>query len=422
MSSGEFQPLPGMADIGPPEIERWASIELKARNIFSLYGCEEIRTPILERTDLFCRTLGDDTDVVRKEMYSFDDRGGRSLALRPEGTAGVMRYVASKGADANDARFFYIGPMFRAERPQAGRRRQFHQIGAELIGPPSPAADAEAIALHAHLLNGWGLERCRIRIGTRGWPEDQAAARDALRQRLAPHRDALCEDCQRRIDANVLRALDCKNAVCRDVLSALPPLTDFMSDTARAYLDEVIRLLDALDLPFERSPNLVRGLDYYLHTIWEITHPALGAQDALAGGGRYRLHFGERVVEGVGFAIGIERALIALEQEKPDTRNERRPLVWLVSHGEAARDENLRLMQTLRRHRIPTRMCLDGRSVKAQFRAADRGGASRVVIRGDAELQKGVFMLKDLETGAQEEVDMPELVRRLSALRLRSAD
>jgi histidyl-tRNA synthetase len=422
MASDEFQPLQGMADLGPPEVERWVAVEQEAREIFALYGCAEIRTPILERADLFVRSLGDDTDVVRKEMYAFEDRGGRALALRPEGTAGVIRYVASKGQDAADARLFYIGPMFRAERPQAGRRRQFHQIGAELIGPPCPAADAEAIALHADLLRGWGLEQCRILIGTRGLPEDQAAARAALRDRLAPHREALCEDCRRRIDANVLRALDCKNPACRPILASLPPLTDFMSDAARAYLDEVIRLLASLGLRVERSPNLVRGLDYYLHTVWEITHPALGAQDALAGGGRYRLHFGPRAVDGVGFAVGLERVMMALAHERPEARPARGSLVWLVSHGAAAAAENLRLLQTLRRHRIAGRMCLDGRSVKAQFRAADRAGAAFVVMRGDAEMQKGVFVMKNLETGQQDEVDMPELMRRLSEGRLHPAE
>ncbi len=418
MASDEFQPLQGMADLGPPEVERWAAAEQEARRIFALYGCEEIRTPILERADLFIRSLGGETDVVQKEMYAFEDRGGRALALRPEGTAGVMRYVASKGQDAGDARLFYIGPMFRAERPQAGRRRQFHQIGAELIGAPHPAADAEAIALHAHLLSGWGLQQCRIRINSRGLPEERAAIQSAFRERLLPHRDALCEDCRRRMEANVLRVLDCKNPACQAILADIPPLTDFMSAAARAYLDDVIRHLEALELPIERSPNLVRGLDYYLHTVWEITHPALGAQDALAGGGRYRLQFGGRAVEGVGFAVGVERVMMALEQERPANTAERLPLVWLIAHGTAALAENMRLLQTLRRHQLAARMCLDERSVKAQFRAADRARASHVVVRGETEIQKGVFLLKNLATGEQEEVDMPELMRRLSALRL----
>lgn len=418
MASDEFQPLQGMADLGPPEIKRWADVEQEARRIFALYGCDEIRTPILERAELFIRSLGDDTDVVQKEMYAFTDRGGRALAMRPEGTAGVMRYVASQGQEAGDARLFYIGPMFRAERPQAGRRRQFHQIGVEAIGAAHPAADAEIIALQAHLLHEWGLRQYRIRINTRGLPSDRAAAQSALRARLEPHRAVLCEDCRRRIDKNVLRVLDCKNPGCRAILDGIPPLSEFMSPDARAYLDEVVRLLERLELPIERSPNLVRGLDYYLHTVWEITHPALGAQDALAGGGRYQLLFGGRVIDGVGFAIGVERALMALEAEQPISQPSRVPLVWLVSHGAAALSENLVLMQALRRHQVPCRMCLDGRSVKAQFRAADRARAARVIVRGEAEMEKGTYVLKDLSTGAQQEIDLAELMRQLTEQRL----
>lgn len=417
MGSDEFQPLQGMADLGPPEIDRWVALEQEARRVLALYGCDEIRTPILERTELFVRSLGDETDVVQKEMYAFTDRGGRALAMRPEGTAGVMRYVASKGQEAGDARLFYIGPMFRAERPQAGRRRQFHQLGVEAIGKPSPTADAEMIALHAHLLHAWGLSKCRIRVNTRGLPEDRATAQQALRARLEPHRAALCEDCRRRLDTNMLRVLDCKNAACRAILNGIPPLITFMSVEARAYLDEVVRQLELLGLPVERSPNLVRGLDYYLHTVWEITHPALGAQDALAGGGRYKLTFCGRAVEGVGFAIGLERALMALEAEHPPARPDRLPLVWLVSHGPSALAENLRLMQTLRRHQVPCRMCLDERSVKAQFRAADRARASRVIVRGEAEMAKGTYVLKDLANGKQQEIELAELIRQLTEQR-----
>ncbi|MCS6772023.1 MAG: histidine--tRNA ligase [Kiritimatiellae bacterium] len=417
MSNEELQPLQGMADIGPPEISRWQELEAEARRVLALYGFEEIRTPILERLDLFVRSLGDSTDVVQKEMYSFTDRGGRRLALRPEGTAGAIRYLASKGQDAADARIYYMGPMFRAERPQAGRRRQFHQLGVEALGPPSPEFDAEIIALHTDLLRSWGISRFTVHVNTRGAPGEQATAGRLFREHLLPRQQELCDDCRRRFDVNVLRILDCKNPLCRAIVEAVPPPTDFLSPESKEYLKRVLQVLEAFSIPVTHNARLVRGLDYYVHTIWEITHPALGAQDAIAGGGRYTLEVAGRSLEGVGFAIGMERALMALDAEKPAVESGRAPLVWLVSLGEAARLENLRLLQTLRRHHVASRMCLDARSVKAQFRAADRAGASLVVIRGDAELAKGVFALKNLSTGEQTEVDLSELMRQLMQLR-----
>ncbi|MBW7907799.1 MAG: histidine--tRNA ligase [Kiritimatiellae bacterium] len=416
MASEEFQPLQGMADLAAPEIARWQQIEAQARNVLSRYGFSEVRTPVLERLELFVRSLGDETDVVQKEMYQFEDRGGRKLALRPEGTAGVMRYVAARGQDAQDARLYYIGPMFRSERPQAGRRRQFHQLGAEAIGAAHPAADAEVIALQLHLLQSWGLSQCRVHINTRGLGADRVNAQQQIRELLLAKRELLCADCQRRLDTNVLRVLDCKNPECAKIVSTLPPLTSFMSAEARSYLDEVCRSLTALEVPFELRPNLVRGLDYYQHTVWEITHPALGAQDAIAGGGRYLLNIGGRAIEGVGFAIGLERSLVALAAERPESPPDRLPLVWFVAQGERAHEEGLRLLQSLRWRGVAAQMCVDRRSMKAQFRAADRAKAMYVVVRGDAEIEKGLFLLKTLATGVQEELDLPSLMDRMKPL------
>lgn len=417
MASEEFQPLQGMADLAAPEIARWQHIESSARAVLGCYGFSEVRTPILERYELFVRSLGDETDVVQKEMYHFEDRGGRQLALRPEGTAGVIRHIAARGQDAQDARVYYIGPMFRSERPQAGRRRQFHQLGVEAIGAAQPAVDAEIIALHVHLLRAWGLSKCRVNINTRGMASDRVAAQEQLRTRLLPRREELCADCQRRLETNVLRVLDCKNPKCAAIVAQLPPLTSFMSAEARAYLDEVGRILTSLELQFDLRPNLVRGLDYYQHTVWEITHPALGAQDAIAGGGRYLLNLGGRTVEGVGFAIGLERAIVALEAEHPEVAPDRLPLVWIVAQGDAAFDDSLRLLQSLRWRGVPAQMCLDRRSMKAQFRAADRAKATLVVVRGESEMEKGTFLLKELSTGAQNEMEMPELMERLLVLK-----
>lgn len=414
MTSESFQPIQGMSDLAPPEIQLWQRLEGTARKILSRYAFQEVRTPVLERTDVFTRSLGDTTDVVQKEMYSFTDRGGRALSLRPEGTAGVIRYVAGQGQDAQEARLYYFGPMFRSERPQAGRRRQFHQLGVEAIGTPAPAADVEVIALQAHLLNAWGLNDFRMEVNTRGLPEDRVRVADGLRDSLKPHLDVLCEDCRRRYDQNPLRILDCKKEGCRAVVAGLPSVTSFMGQDARDYLREVVQMLNRLEIPVTENPRLVRGLDYYVHTVWEVTHVGLGAQDALSGGGRYALTLGNKTVEGVGFAMGLERVITALTGQGVDPESMReKPAVWLVSQGDQAFEENLILMQSLRMRGVACAMDLQGRSIKAQMRAANRAGSRYVVIRGEQEMEKGTFQLKNMEDGVQDELDMPELMQRL---------
>lgn len=413
MGSDAFQPIQGMSDLADPEISVWQTIEQSARNIFHRYGYAEVRTPILERTQVFHRSLGEGTDVVQKEMYQFEDRGGRSLALRPEGTAGVIRFVAGRLQAMQNARLYYLGPMFRSERPQAGRRRQFHQVGAEAIGAPNPRTDAEMIAMQAHLLREVGLTQFRIRLNTRGMPEDRIRVESGLKAALAPHLPELCEDCRRRWEANVLRILDCKNPRCGDLVSTLPPVTSWMSEEARAYLAQVTSTLDRLGLGYVLDPLLVRGLDYYVHTVWEITHPALGAQDAVAGGGRYRITFDQKAVEGVGFAVGMERLILAAQQEAPDAFAGEAFLVWLIAMDEALIEETLELAQTLRFRGVPCVMDLAGRSVKAQMKAADRGGATHVILRGPEEAERGVYQLKVMATGDQQERTLPELITTL---------
>jgi histidyl-tRNA synthetase len=415
MTVPSFQPLPGMSDLTAPEIHLWQEVEETARRILTLYHVGEVRTPILEPTGLFIRSLGEGTDVVQKEMYTFEDRGGRQVSLRPEGTAGVIRFLAGQGIEAAGARVYYLGPMFRAERPQAGRRRQFHQLGVELIGPPNPVQDVEAVAMQQHLLSAWGLRNARIELNTRGLPEEQAAVSAGIRRALEPDEARLCEDCRRRLRTNVLRVLDCKQEGCRVLAEKLPPVTDFMSAESRAYLEEVRRLLALMELPVEINPRLVRGLDYYLHTIWEIKHPALGAQDALSGGGRYRIEGEGAAVEGVGFAAGLERILTALQQERsvPAGPARGRPVAWIVSQGAGTLEQNLVLTQTLRQRGVPCGLALDGRSVKAQMRAANRSGAAFAVIRGELELEKGLVVLKSMKDGTQEELELPALVERL---------
>jgi histidyl-tRNA synthetase len=414
MASNGYQPLAGMSDILPPEIRRWQQIEQVGRRILEAYGFDEIRTPILESTGLFERAIGDSTDVIEKEMYRFTDRGGRDISLRPEGTASVMRAVIAGGSDLADARLYYFGPMFRAERPQAGRKRQFHQLGAEAIGEPNPAADVECIALQRHILSAWGLEGFRVELNTRGEPDDGPAVAEGMRNALRPLLGELCDDCRTRYDKNVLRVLDCKNPGCKDVLASLPPVTAFMGEAARSYLDEVCDLLKLLDIEVTLNPRLVRGLDYYAHTVWEIVHDALGAQDALCGGGRYRFELGRRSVEGVGFAMGLERVLMVLASSStPAAAPPRRVQVYIATQDPAAFRENLILAQALRVRGVNCSIEMRPRTLKKQMRAANLAGAEWVVIRGEQELEEGTFLLKNMAEGGQEALEMPALMERL---------
>ncbi len=408
--ANEFQPLQGMSDIQAPEIYLWRMMEERARAVFSAYGYDELRTPVLEKLSVFQRSLGDTTDVVKKEMYSFKP-SKHEIAMRPEGTAGTIRHLAGRGEEGLSSRVFYIAPMFRYERPQAGRKRQFHQVGVEATGDPNPLADAECIALQKSLLDAWGLTGSKIQISTRGEPSDRKAVTNGLRQALQPHVDELCEDCQRRIDENVLRVIDCKNEGCGQIVEQIPSPIEFMSAASRAYLDQVMQALEAMGIEVTVNPKLIRGLDYYVHTVWEISHSALGAQDALAGGGRYEIALGKKAVQGVGFAVGFERTIMALEA-CGITAEQFAPAggVWLVSLGEPALVENMKLARELRAKGIRCGMELEAKSMKAQMRKASRCGAETVVIRGDEELAKATAVIKDMKEGSQEELSLEELL------------
>ena len=411
MASDVYQPVKGMSDISVPDIYLWQHLEKVSRDVFHAYGLGEIRTPVLEKEQLFIHSLGNTTDVVQKEMFTLDYQGKLRLTLRPEGTAGVIRSLAGSGQDGLSSRVFYCGPMFRAERPQAGRRRQFHQVGAELIGDELPLADAECIAMQAHLLKAWGLKNFRIRINTRGNAEDRQAVESGLRAALKPHLDNLCEDCRRRYDQNVLRILDCKKEVCGKVVDGLPPVTDFMCEESRAYFEAVCDSLEKLGIEVEVTPRLVRGLDYYVQTVWEISHAGLGAQDALSGGGRYQIGIGGQTINGVGFAIGMERVIAALESEGVTATDFAvTPSAWLISLGEKAIQENLLLAMLLRERGVCCRMDLKSRSMKAQMRAAGKSGAQYVLIRGDDELASGTFQVKDMAEGTQQELELPQVM------------
>lgn len=415
MASSSFQPLQGMSDIAPPDVYIWQMLETRAREVFARYRFEEVRTPVLEKTALFAHSLGDTTDVVTKEMYCLEDRGGRKLSLRPEGTAGAVRYIASGAEQTAGARIFYIGPMFRCERPQAGRKRQFHQVGLEAASDPNPLADAEVIALQLNLLSAWGLKGAKIRLNTIGLPEERAAVLEGLREAIRPRLSELPEDAQQRFETNVLRLLDSKDPVVQEAIAGAPTVTELLSQESRDYLDTVVETLKGLEIDVEIDTSLVRGLDYYVHTVWEIVHDGLGAQNALAGGGRYRIQVGNKTIDGVGFAMGMERIIAALEsigitaeQFVPE------PAVFIVSLGEAALKENLLLMQMLRQRDVACEMELSSRKVKAQMKRADKLGAKQVIIRGDTELENGTFVVKNMEEGTQQELELPELIDLLT--------
>lgn len=413
------EPLPGTADLWEPDVRDWVHIETAAREVFTRYGYGELRTPIFERTDVFVRSIGDDTDVVQKEMYTFADRGGRSLTLRPEGTAGVIRAIAHRGlAPGEQARVFYFGPMFRGERPAAGRRRQFHQVGVEAVGGCAPLADAEAIAMLVHFLETIGVRRGRVLLNTRGVAADRQAVSDALRSHFAPHLESMCADCQRRLGTNVWRILDCKNEACSALAATAPTMLDLVGDESRAFFRAVCAGLETLGVAYELAPRLVRGLDYYVHTVFEVVHSGLGAQDALAGGGRYRIALpgGKTPVDGVGFAAGIERLLMA--RESLGLRPESRPGadVYVAALGDDAVAAALQVARDIRQAGLPLRVLADygGRSLKAQMRTANREGATVAVILGDAELAAGTVLCRQMATSEQESVPRGELVAWLA--------
>jgi histidyl-tRNA synthetase len=409
-----FSPPPGTSDIFPEEISLWHRLEDAARKVFPLYGYREMRTPIFEYTEVFKRGLGDETEVVQKEMYTFEDRGGRSLTLRPEGTAGIMRSLAGTDVmNGNEKRVYYIGPMFRGERPAAGRRRQFHQIGAENAGRVSPELDAESIALLLQYLDELGIAGYKLLLNTRGSGEDRKPAEDSLRLYFADHVSGMCPDCKNRLERNVWRILDCKQPNCRVFIENVPDIAGLMGEPSRKYFEKVCNALSIMDIPFEVDSRLVRGLDYYVHTVFEVTHPGLGAQNAIAGGGRYEIFAPEsrKPIVGVGFAAGLERLLMAQEalSVKPPLM-ENIPAVFLIGLGEKALNENLKLASLLRKAGISAIAEVEQRSIKASMRTANRLAAKFAVIRGEDEILKGTIILKNMADGSQSEINPENLL------------
>ncbi len=416
MKPEAFKAVRGMGDIFPPEAARWTALETLARRAADRYGYGEIRTPLVEPTALFVRGIGEGTDIVDKEMFSFTDAGDKNLSLRPEGTAGVVRAYLEAGVYAREslARYCYLGPMFRRERPQAGRRRQFHQFGVEALGESNPALDAEVVDLLVFFLAAAGVEGARIAVNSVGCPECRLPYRQRLRDWLRGREDQLCEDCRRRADRNVLRVLDCKNPACARVLEGAPVLTDHLCGGCGEHYRRVRSFLDDLGTNYQAAPRLVRGLDYYTRTVFEVYSDALGAQDALGAGGRYDnliADLGGPSLGAIGFSVGLERLLICLEGREIPVPAEAVSSVYCAGLGEEEFRANLVLAARLRREGFRVRLDYGGRSLKAQMREANRLGVSHVLVRGEAELAAGSVKIKDMRGGAEESVPAePETV------------
>jgi histidyl-tRNA synthetase len=411
----------GTADILPAEVGKWQAIEAVARQTAALFGFSEIRTPTFEYTELFHRGVGEATDIVSKETYTFKDRGDRSITLRPEGTAGVVR-AALEGGLLNDAgsrlKVFYIQPHFRYERSQKGRLREHHQFGAEALGIAEPEQDVECILLQLAFYRACGLRDLSLRINSLGDRESKARYREALAAYLSPKADLLSEESRRRLATNPLRILDSKNPADIAALKGGRPFEyNSISDRSKKHFDRVRELLDRAMVSYVVDFRLVRGLDYYTETLWEVTASGLGSQDAVGGGGRYDNlveELGGPPTPAVGFGAGLERLLIALEAQKADIVGPfAPPLVWLIAHGPAARDHNLALLSQLRAAGFAADMDFSGRAVKSQFKLADRAGAAVALVIGDDELTSGNVVLKNLTSGTQSQIARDQIINTL---------
>ena len=403
--------IKGFADILPGEVELWQLVEQKAREIFATYNFLEIRIPILEKTELFSRSLGETTDIVEKEMYTFADQDakGSLLTLRPEGTAGVVRsYVESEMYKVEPVRkLYYLGPMFRRERPQKGRTRQFHQVGAEALGRGDPFIDAEMLLLLRDYFESVGLQGTELQLNSLGCKQCRPPYRERLLDFLREHQGSLCANCRRRMERNPLRVLDCKEPGCIAATKGAPSILDSLCAACSEHFSTVQGLLTQNNLSYALNPRMVRGLDYYYRTTFEWINYQLGSQNAVAAGGRYDglvEELGGPPIPGVGFALGIERLTLLLRAHLPSS--EKGPVIYIAWVGDRARQWSFGLVQALRRKGLVAEMEGDPRSLKSQMRRADKLNASNVLIAGDNEFAKGRVVLRNMRNKQQEEIEL----------------
>lgn len=408
----------GTKDIMMDQIYKWHYVEKKWKEICARYGFKEIRTPIFEHTELFQRGVGDTTDIVQKEMYTFEDHGGRSITLKPEGTSPAVRaFIEHKQyAEVQPIKLYYDIPCFRYEKPQSGRLRQFHQFGVETFGTTNMVADAEIIAIGYDFLTSMGVTDLTLEINSVGCPECRAKHRKALKDFLAPKYDQLCDTCKSRYEKNPMRILDCKSPIDQELVQGAPMMVDFLCDDCKNAFEDLQKNLDALEIPYVINPKIVRGLDYYTKTAFEFITNSLGAQGTVCGGGRYDNlveEVGGPPIPGVGFGLGKERLLMLMEANGVEIPKPSDCDVFIATMGEAAKLYGQKLLFNLRRNGIKCQIDDLQRNFKGQFKYADRLGAKYAVVIGDNELETGVATLKDMEKGDQSEVKFDNLIDEL---------
>lgn len=409
----------GTKDITPKDVYKWHYVEKKFREICALYGYEEIRTPIFEHTEVFARSVGDTTDVVQKEMYSFTDRGDRQLSLKPEGTAGVIRsFIENKMyADTQPTKLYYITPCFRYERPQAGRQRQFHQFGIEVLGSDGPSVDAEVISLAVQFFNEMGLKNLSVNINSVGCPTCREEYNRKLKEYLDKKVDVLCETCLERKDKNPMRVIDCKNPHCKENLQDIPFMIDHLCEDCKDHFDKLQTYLKEMDINYVVDKTIVRGLDYYKKTAFEIISNDIGSQSTVCGGGRYdglvEMLGGPKGISGIGFALGAERLLLTLENNNIEIENPKSTDIYIATIGDAAKTKSFKLIKDLRSNHISADNDHLDKSLKAQFKYSDKLNAKYTVVIGDDELANDTATLKNMKTSEQTTIKLSELVDEL---------
>ena len=408
----------GTKDMLPRDAAAWHYVEQKARETAALFSFREIRTPMFEHTELFTRGVGETTDIVTKEMYTFEDKGGRSMTLRPEGTAGVARAFIENGLgqDVMPMKAYYLASVFRYERPQSGRLREHHQFGVELYGSSSPYADAEVISLAHTFLSSVGIGGLTLHLNSIGCKECRPKFNAALRGYIGDNLDRMCGKCRERFDKNPLRILDCKEEKCREIVKAAPSITDFLCDDCRAHFEQLQSILERQGVPFVVDPSVVRGLDYYTRTVFEFVSEDIGAQGTVCGGGRYDglvEEVGGKSTPAVGFGLGLERLLLVLQNTGRLDAPRERADVYLAPLGERAAGEVPAIAAGLRRAGVSADYDMMGRGVKAQMKYADKSGARFVVVIGDNELESGTAVLKNMDTGEERSVALGDIAGAL---------
>ena len=411
----------GTKDITPKDAYKWNYVENKFREICSLFGYEEMRTPVFEHTELFKRSVGDTTDIVQKEMYSFTDKGGRDITVKPEGTAGVVRaFIENKlYADTQPTKLFYITPCFRYERPQAGRQRQFHQFGIEALGSDKPSLDAEVIALAVQFFTEVGLKDLAVSINSVGCPTCRAEYNARLKEYLDKKSDVLCETCLERKDKNPMRVIDCKNPTCKENLNDIPFMVDHICDDCKDHFEKLQTYLKEMDINFVVDKTIVRGLDYYKKTAFEIISNDIGSQSTVCGGGRYdglvEQLGGPKGVSGIGFALGAERLLLTMENNNIEIENPYATDIFIVTIGDEAKTKSFKLLKDLRTNHISAENDHLDRSVKAQFKYSDKINAKFTIVIGDDELANDTATLKNMSTSEQTTIKLSEIVQELKS-------